>query len=572
MGPGSRQDLQKMVTSKRISEVKKQRRPAHLPGQRAPIACIPCRSVCLHEHVLVWASVDNNDEHRQRKIRCSSGWPSCKSCQKRSSQCKYAGLSQDGPVEDSAIRLSQESPSEKRSSENLPEMPKTELIQIAEFFLDNFGTTLLFFVDPVTFRADFGDGKLDKGFVYATIALVFRVSPNYSRDRACEFYDYAGEMTQRSRDIVSLPLIQTYLVLCVYEVGCGYESKAWMHLGSAIRMAQMLRLSVMDKPPNPFDWGRREQTENEDRLASELQRRTFWSCYFLDRLLSNGRDRPSGIDDRDVFCHLPISEEDLIFRRFHPSSSAALSDFKPRPDDAENIYIHLARIISILGAITTWHGRGGRHLEKAMPWKSDMPFTVLDTKLNEWADQIPAHLRYSLDTFNAISIVSRSRSRIWGLSHLFFFLAKAHLHREYYPFTPQKGYSPWESPFDPSSTPDDWESPPPGWREHSIRELLGHSGNMIDLYEWMMARYPPFPGVYPFMGLCLMTSASVNLVFACVDAPRFEQYASRRRIKSNLNRAIKAMEALKPSWNLPAYWVCSLRRSLETGIQHLTRP
>jgi hypothetical protein len=185
-----------------------------------------------------------------------------------------------------------------------------------------------------------------------------------------------------------------------------------------------------------------------------------------------------------------------------------------------------------------------------------MPFTNLDERLSEWEEQISAHLRYSLDAFTALSMISISQSKLWGLTYLFFFLAKASLHREYYPFVPRKGYTPCEGPFDPASTPDDWESPPPGWREDSVLKLLKSSQLIIELYGWMMAKLSPFPGVYPFMGLCLMTSTSVNLFLMSFDETGVDQFISRNDIGSSLENGIKAMENLKPFWDLPAYWVC----------------
>lgn len=430
----------------------------------------------------------------------------------------------------------------------------TELQQAADFFRDNFGSTLLFFFDPLTFATTFSKREISQSLTLAVLALVARVSSWSSAADSWEYYSSARELLQSLGDDVSLQRVQTYLVLCVYEVGCGLESRAWIHLGDAIRMAQILRLPVMDKPPSPFDWGKPEQTGDEDLLARELKRRTFWSCFFLDKLLSNGRDRPSGIQEQDICCDLPVSEEDIVFRRFDLPLSLNNPNLWQR--GKHNLFVLLIRILMIFGEITTWHGRGGRHADKREPWKSGMPFTVLDEKLTEWEKQIPAHLQYSLDAFTAISMVSISQSKLWGLSYLFFFLAKASLHREYYPFVPQKGYNPCEGQFDPSSTPDDWESPPPGWRRDSVRELLKSSYSITELYGWMMTKLSPFPGIYPFMGLCLMTSTVVNLFYLSLDETGFDQVGFRKSIESSLEEGIKAMEDLRRFWDLPTYWVC----------------
>ncbi|KAJ5197134.1 hypothetical protein N7449_007613 [Penicillium cf. viridicatum] len=165
----------------------------------------------------------------------------------------------------------------------------------------------------------------------------------------------------------------------------------------------------MDKPHTQFDWGRPHQCVEEDMMTREIQRRTFWSCFFVDKLLSNGRDRPSAIHEEDVFCHNPISEEDFIFRRFHQNSSSNKVGISHEQET--NLYVFLIRIICILGEIMTWHGRGGRFSDKCAPWNMDMPFTVLDQKLDTWKAQIPDHLKYSSDTFTALSILSSSQAK-----------------------------------------------------------------------------------------------------------------------------------------------------------------
>lgn len=441
---------------------------------------------------------------------------------------------------------------------DLSQIPAAELAQAADFFRDNFGSTLLFFVDPLTFSTKFCSGGLPPSLTFAILALTSRFSPWSSCDESRGYQDRARELLRGDSDEVSLHVIQTYLVHCVYEVGCGLESSAWVHLGNAIRMAQILRLSIMDKPSSYFDWGRPVRNANEDPVTVELKRRTFWSCFFLDKLLSNGRDRPSGIDEKDVCCHFPISEEDLIFRRFHQSST--LSNLDLSRGTSNNLYVSLARILSILGDIITWHGRGGRYIHTGAPWKSDMPFTVLDLKLKEWHRQMPSHLQYSKDTFVALSMLSSSQLKIWGLAYLFFFLAKIYLLREYIPFLPPKEYAPRDGPEKVESVSEDWGNAPSGWWKECLEDLAQSSDSITELFRLLTDKLSVFPGVYPFIGLCLMTTTIVHLVFAMIDEKGFDDATIPRKAEALLQDDIKAMESLSKFWELPKYWVCKLLR------------
>jgi hypothetical protein len=70
-----------------------------------------------------------------------------------------------------------------------------------------------------------------------------------------------------------------------------------------------------------------------------------------------------------------------------------------------------------------------------------------------------------------------------------------------------------------------------------------------------MTKLSPFPGVYPFMGLCLMTSTVVNLFYLSLDETGFDKVGFHQRIESSLEEGINAMENLRQFWDLPTYWV-----------------
>ncbi|KAK9238092.1 fungal-specific transcription factor domain-containing protein [Lipomyces kononenkoae] len=507
-------------------------RPNHQSSQRAPIACIRCR---------------------QRKIRCSSGWPSCRRCITRSLECRYPGIPQISSALGFAIEARTSTGPSDQNPVDFSDLSFSERHRAAEFFSDNFGSTLLFFFDPLNFTSKYCAGEFPRTLTWAIIALTARLGRWKSVDESNSYYRKAQEMLRTSEQELSLYTIQAYLVHCVYEIGCGLESRAWLHLGNAIRMAQILRLHIMDKPRFSFDWGLLDEATDEDTTTREIKRRTFWSCFFLDKLLSNGRDRPSGIYERDVFCYLPVSHEDFIFRRFH--QSWGLHDAHLCPGEQRSLYMFLIQILSILGEIISWHGKGGRFLNASPPWEKDMPFTVLDDKLNSWRAQIPDHLRYSVGTFSALSLVSASQLKIWGLMHSFFFLAKTYLHREYLPFVPPKNYLPFAGPYSLSSIPQDWGIPPEGWWKKSVTDLLDSSKSITELVGSMTKHFSTFPSIYPFMGLCLMTSASIHALFTTVDDKDYDACYYPSSPGTYLHDDIESMDSIGLFWDIAKAWV-----------------
>lgn len=84
----------------------------------------------------------------------------------------------------------------------------------------------------------------------------------------------------------------------------GRNRQGWVRIGLSVRFAQGLQLNLEPDPQLAL-W------EQEER------RRTFWSVYLLDRLVSVGRHRPPVLNDIDCTVRLPMSEE--AFRAGSPS-------------------------------------------------------------------------------------------------------------------------------------------------------------------------------------------------------------------------------------------------------------
>lgn len=237
----------------------------------------------------------------------------------------------------------------------------------------------------------------------------------------------------------TLITIQCCLILCVYEVGEGYEHQGWLRLGHAARLVQLLRLHKLDSELGLMDWGSSPKTYQDS--TTESKRRTFWSCFCLERLLANGRDRIATFRAADITTQLPQSDEDFIFGR--DSEACTLACSNSDADHAHHYASMLAmtvRVIDILFKVMTWHGRGGRHVDARCPWLPNMPFSLLDAELCQWQLSVPNHLQYMKQNVSAVLAIGQGR--LWSLMWLVFFQTRAYLHREYLPFTPKPFYNP----------------------------------------------------------------------------------------------------------------------------------
>jgi hypothetical protein len=155
--------------------------------------------------------------------------------------------------------------------------------------------------------------------------------------------EYGQAFAQRAKSAIpdafpcpSVAVVQAALLLAYDEFGASRDSGLWMYLGIAIRMAQDLGMQTLQGlkyegrdgpspksvkpeaegrniPPSRGSSSRREQDsdpeELEQRAAERERLDTFWSVFFLDRVISSGTGRPVTLRDRDIEISFPSLDE-----------------------------------------------------------------------------------------------------------------------------------------------------------------------------------------------------------------------------------------------------------------------
>jgi len=75
--------------------------------------------------------------------------------------------------------------------------------------------------------------------------------------------------------------ITALILLTLQSYGTCRGPKAWMYIGMAVRMAQEIGLHKVDEMPAST-----QSTKDKSEAAfiqKEVRRRTFWTCFLLDR-------------------------------------------------------------------------------------------------------------------------------------------------------------------------------------------------------------------------------------------------------------------------------------------------
>ncbi|MCJ1377551.1 hypothetical protein MMC17_000646 [Xylographa soralifera] len=114
-----------------------------------------------------------------------------------------------------------------------------------------------------------------------------------------------AEMKDEGASFLTIEALQASLLIAMYEIKRMFFSRAWISVGRAIRLAQMMKLHLLDRLQLPANSARLSGTEwqpnpsmsSADWLEKEEKRRAFWTAYILDRCINNGQDWPMMLDD-----------------------------------------------------------------------------------------------------------------------------------------------------------------------------------------------------------------------------------------------------------------------------------
>lgn len=173
-------------------------------------------------------------------------------------------------------------------------------------------------------------------------------------------YIQQDEMKGHGESMITVGHVQTWVLLATYEFRLMYFPRAWMSSGRACRMSQMMGLHRLDGQgldvkqclPPPRDW-----TEREER------RRTFWSCFCVDRYSSIGTGWPMTFEETDILTSLPCEED--AYEMSRPDKSMTLPEAL-EPNRAPNMSGYAGVIL-----MACLFGRNLLHLHRPSPDDKD---------------------------------------------------------------------------------------------------------------------------------------------------------------------------------------------------------
>ena len=376
---------------------------------------------------------------------------------------------------------------------------------------------------------------------------------------AAEYYAAAckGRIAGNSGDNLGtsdVPRVQALLMIALHEWGNCQGVKAWTSLGVATRYAQLLGLHYqpeLDDDPLAklsvvsSDLQRADQPESgafnaeDEFVAKETRRRTFWGCYILDRCLSSGKYRPQMLRIEDARIQLPCSDRAFLFgdkvrtpmllealegiiqssngARTSTNSSEATPRSHHSPSRSrdtnedsgvwesgpyEGIASRYLKATEAYGQVIKWTCGGGRLIERFPPWDTRSTWHSIYKTVTALSDKLPRDL--TLTHANVSAHMTSRTSASYILLHTALLLSKIMLHREFLPFLPFRCTSP-KGPLDSASPFASGEhgAAPFGFWEQNTGELFRSSRDLLHLLltcsEWKVLVETPMVGFAAYM-------------------------------------------------------------------------
>lgn len=194
----------------------------------------------------------------------------------------------------------------------------------------------------------------------------------------------------------SIQLVQARMVLAVYYYAQNKPHDSWDFCGEGMRTAGLLKLNVeMDKTDDallttyPYGLNRAGY--------AECRRRTFWSCFLLDRLSGLGANFPSWGHCQDVFLRLPCDSA-----TFEAQTETQNPFYDPTRTIVREHGSSIGCMASVVQVTSIWGDVMAyqyRMLQRRSPLSSSAEFVAfydeMSRRLREWKDTLPSNLTFS---------------------------------------------------------------------------------------------------------------------------------------------------------------------------------
>ncbi|KAL1610575.1 hypothetical protein SLS60_002245 [Paraconiothyrium brasiliense] len=362
------------------------------------------------------------------------------------------------------------------------------------------------------------------------------------------FAAHARQILQSDLETPSISRVQALLMLTGHDWGAGNGRRAWIYLGMAIRLIEVMDITHEPKGP------KNRKPTREEFVEAEVRRRTAWTCFLMDSLLSGGRGRKRSLAASDMAIQLPCEREDFVFGE--PVCTQRLDGSTHMPPLSLSIgelgiIAYSLRAANIWGKVARW--ACSEELKTQLPWSVTSHFQQLIYELENWKSSLPPRLQYEL--FSLHSHNAMDQGQAYCYMHCIYFMSYMFLHRAYLPVLGPQNI-PEEALHEYSEHSDRWKM----WQKSSRRDLFNEASMVLDMLE-EMRNFGVFflRGLVPWIGFTIYTAVGVMLYSynfpSGEDDPRVTEKARERVI-----RGCTFLKEMKNQWPMSDTWFETIKR------------
>ncbi|KAF2848611.1 hypothetical protein T440DRAFT_400940 [Plenodomus tracheiphilus IPT5] len=401
------------------------------------------------------------------------------------------------------------------------------------------------------------DRTLEPWMVWAMLALAIRFvkdppAPFASQTEASNAYAaHARRILQSDLETPSISRVQALLMLTGHDWGAGNGRHAWIYLGMAIRLVEVMDLTQELKTP------RNRPPTREEFIEAEVRRRTAWTCFLMDSLLSGGKGRKRSLTAADMSVQLPCEKESFVFGE--PICTEQLDrtirmPSVPLPVMELGIIGYSLRAANIWGKVARW--ACSEDFKTELPWSSASQFQQLIYELEAWKQSLPHRLQYDLFTLHSHNAVEQGQAYCY--MHCIYFMSYMFLHRAYLPVL-----GPQLNGAGADETPDSYDEHKQMWRDWqrtSRKNLLKDSAMVLEMLEEMRTFGVYFlRGLVPWIGFTIYTAVGVMLYsFNLTSSDDDPQW--RERARESVVQGCGFLREMKTQWPMAATWFETIKR------------
>ncbi|KAI1376409.1 fungal-specific transcription factor domain-containing protein [Hypoxylon crocopeplum] len=186
-----------------------------------------------------------------------------------------------------------------------------------------------------------------------------------------QHYDLAFDELDSMLRLRDARTVNYLLLMALYCTRAPRDPGAWTYVGAAMRLC--------------IELGLHRRTRRQPSVEGEMDKRRFWTAYFLDRDISIAVGRPPCISDHDIDAELPLDiNEDTTDDEIVRQAAMRASNIPVNPPNTLTSFIHRTRLKQLESEI--------QHDVYRVDRPNDVSDGIINSfldRLNAWKDAIP---------------------------------------------------------------------------------------------------------------------------------------------------------------------------------------